>query len=97
MPIWIVNMKTKDLITTPQPDKERHLDPVWHNGIVYYLSERNYTSNIWSFNPSTKEEKQITFHKKFDVKSLDASTGNVVYEQGGYLHLWNPTTNATKR
>ncbi|MGF1555402.1 S41 family peptidase [Paucihalobacter sp.] len=97
MPIWIVDLKTKDLITTPQLDKERHLDPVWLNGVVYYLSERDYTSNIWSFDPKTKTEKQITFHKKFDVKSLDAHNDKIVYEQGGYLHLFNTTNNETKQ
>ena len=97
MPIWIVNMETKDLIRTPQPTLERHLDPVWFNNVVYYLSERDYASNIWSFNPSTKEEKQITFHKKFDVKSLDACNKQIVYEQGGYLHLLNPNTGESKQ
>ena len=92
MPIWIVNMDTKDLITTPQPTKERHLDPVWFNNKVYYLSERDYASNIWSFDPVSKEEKQLTFHKKFDVKSLDAGVKNIVYEQGGYLHLLDPVS-----
>jgi len=81
MPIWIVNLKTKALTRIPQPDKERHLDPVWHNGIVYYLSERDYASNIWSFNPETKEEKQITFHKKFDVKTLDADQNSILMAQ----------------
>lgn len=95
MPIWIVDLKTKDLITTPQLDKERHLEPVWLNGTVYYLSERDYTSNIWSFDPQTKTEKQITFHKKFDVKSLDANQEQIVYEQGGYLHLLNVETGNT--
>lgn len=97
MPIWIVNMKTKDLIRTNQADGERHMDPVWLNGVVYYLSERDYTMNIWSFDPKSKSEKQITFHKKFDVKSLDASTDQIVYEQGGYLHIYNPSTNASKQ
>lgn len=97
MPIWIVDLKTKDLITTPQLDNERHLDPVWLDGIVYYLSERDYASNIWSFNPVTKEEKQITFHKKFDVKSLDANNTMLVYEQGGYLHTINPKTKAQQQ
>ena len=97
MPIWIVNMKTKDLIRTPQPTKERHLDPVWIDNTVYYLSERDYASNIWSFDPITKVEKQLTFHKKFDIKSLDASADKIVYEQGGYLHLLNPTTGATEQ
>tara|TARA_R110002012_G_scaffold263456_1_gene446344 strand:+ start:187754 stop:191017 length:3264 start_codon:yes stop_codon:yes gene_type:complete len=97
MPIWIVNMETKDLITTPQPTQERHLDPVWFDAKVYYLSERDFASNIWSFDPETKAEKQLTFHKKFDVKSLDASKNAIVYEQGGYLHLLNPKTSETKQ
>ncbi|GAB4163617.1 MAG: S41 family peptidase [Winogradskyella sp.] len=97
MPIWVVNLKTKDLVRTSQPTKERHLDPVWLNGLVYFMSERDYTMNIWSFNPSTKEEKQVTFHKKFDVKSLDASNDKIVYEQGGYLHLYNPSTGKTSQ
>ena len=97
MPIWVVDLKTKDLIRTSQPTKERHLDPVWLNGTVYFMSERDYTMNIWSFNPSTKEEKQITFHKKFDVKSLDASANKIVYEQGGYLHVYDPSSGDTKQ
>jgi tricorn protease len=97
MPIWIVNMRNKKLTRTPQKDGERHLDPVWHKGLVYYLSERDYTSNIWSFNPKTSEEKQVTFHKKFDVKSLDANPNGIVYEQGGYLHLINTDNNSSKQ
>ena len=97
MPIWIINMKTKDLMRTNQVDGERHMDPVWLNGIVYYLSERDYTMNIWSFDPDTKAEKQITFHKKFDVKSLDASNSQIVYEQGGYLHVYNPSSGNSKQ
>ncbi len=97
MPIWIVDMETKALTRTPQPTKERHLDPVWHNNTVYYLSERDYASNIWSFDPLTKAEKQLTFHQKFDVKSLDAGPNHIVYEQGGYLHLLDPTSGTTKQ
>lgn len=97
MPIWIVNMQTKALIRTPQPTKERHLDPVWFGEKVYYLSERDYASNIWSFDPATGAEKQLTFHKKFDIKSLDAGPNAIVYEQGGYLHLLNPETGASQQ
>jgi tricorn protease len=90
MPIWIVDLETKKLIRTPQPTKERHLDPIWYNGLVYFLSEQDYASNIWSFDPATGETKQITHHKQFDVKSLDATADAIVYEYGGYLHLLNP-------
>lgn len=97
MPIWIVNLRTKELTRTPQPTKERHLDPVWSNNKVYYISERDYVGNIWSFDPVTKEEKQFTFHKKFDVKSLDAGPNSIIYEQGGYLHLMDPNDGIAKQ
>lgn len=97
MPIWIVDLETKALIRTPQPTNERHLDPVWYEGEVFFLSERDYASNIWAFNPATQALRQLTFHKDFDVKSLDAGPGGIVYEQGSYLHLLDPATGATKQ
>jgi tricorn protease len=97
MPIWILDLDTKDLIRTPQPTKERHLDPVWHNGLVYFLSEQDFASNIWSFDPATGETKQITHHKQFDVKSLDTTADAIVYEHGGYLHLLNPADGTSKQ
>lgn len=96
-PIWIVDLKTLSLKTTPQTDRERHTDPVWHKNVVYFLSERDYANNVWSFNPKTNELKQVTFHKDFDVKSLDASNDRIVYEQGGYLHLLDPQTGQAKQ
>ncbi len=97
MPIWIVDLKTYDLMTTPQLDQERHLYPVWVGTKVYYLSERDYTSNIWSYDITTQTEEQITFHKKFDVKSLDAAGDQIIYEQGGYLHLLNIASKESKQ
>ncbi|MBT8205229.1 MAG: PD40 domain-containing protein, partial [Eudoraea sp.] len=97
MPVWIVDMQTKALQRTPQLSRERHLDPVWFNNKVFYLSERDYASNIWSYDPASGTEQQHTFHKKFDVKSLDAGPNSIVYEQGGYLHLLKPETNVSQQ
>lgn len=96
-PIWILDLKTYELKQTPQPDRERHTDPVWYNGVIYFLSERDYANNVWSFNPKNDELKQVTFHKDFDVKSLDACKDRIVYEQGGYLHLLDPKTGKAKQ
>ena len=97
MPIWIVDLKTKELMKTPQKDGERHVNPVWFNGDVYYISERDYTANIWSYNINTKTETQITFQKKFDVKNIDANKNGIVYEHGSYLHFLNPETKETNQ
>ena len=97
MPIWIVDLKSMKLQRTPQPTAERHLDPVWFKGEVFYISERDYTANIWSFNPKTGAEKQHTFHKKYDVISIDADANGLVYEQGGYLNKLNPANGNTQQ
>jgi len=96
-PIWIVDMKNYDLKETPQINNERHTSPVWHDDVVYFLSERDYANNIWSFNPKTDALKQHTFHADFDVKNLDAGPAGIIYEQGGYLHLLDPSNNSTKQ
>lgn len=96
-PIWIVDLKNYSLKMTPQTDNERHTDPVWMNGVVYFLSERDYANNVWSYNPASNELKQLTFHTDFDAKSIDAGGGQIVYEQGGYLHTLNPANGQAKK
>ncbi|SMO82975.1 S41 family peptidase [Gracilimonas mengyeensis] len=97
-PIWIVNLESFDLVQTPRTDNERHTDPVWlGDDEVFYLSERDFANNVWSYNIETGEEKQWTFHSDFDAKSIDAGFGMIVYEQGGYLHLLNPENGETNQ
>ena len=95
-PVSVVSLDTYERVTPPW-EGERQMDPVWLDGRVYYLSERDYASNIWSFDPASGEERQHTFHADFDVKSLGAGHGSVVYEQAGYLHELDTSTGATRR
>ncbi|GAB5553188.1 MAG: S41 family peptidase [Saprospiraceae bacterium] len=97
MPIWIIDRKTLALKRTPQTDKERHLDPIWVGKNVYFLSERDYASNIWKYDTRKETVEQITFHKDFDIKSHDAFGTDIVYEQGGYLHLLDTKTKKSKQ
>ena len=94
-PIWIYNFKTKETIKTVQGDKERHTVPIWVNGILYFISEKDYIANIWSYDPKTKLQKQHTFHVDFDIKNIAAADKSIVYEQGGKLHNLDLTNNKT--
>jgi tricorn protease len=96
-PIWIVDMKSHSLKLTPQTDNERHTQPIWHGDKVFFLSERDFANNIWSFDPKSEALKQETFHTDFDIKNHDSNGSEVVYEQGGYLHILNPETGVSKQ
>ncbi|MDZ7772346.1 MAG: PDZ domain-containing protein [Balneolaceae bacterium] len=91
-PIWIVDMDDYALETVPRANRERHTDPVWLDGEVWFLSERDFTNNIWSYNPDSDELQQRTFHSQFDVKHLDAGDGMIVYENGGWIYELDPET-----
>jgi len=95
-PVRIVDLSTLELKTPPW-EGERQMDPTWMDGVVYYMSERDWASNVWSFDPRTGEERQLTHHADFDVKSLDAGHGVVVYEQAGYLHELDPASGRTRQ
>ena len=95
-PIGIVSTATWQRQTPPW-EGERHMDPVWMDGVVYYISERDWAGNVWSFDPLTGAEGQLTRHSDFDVKSIGAGEGVVVYEQAGYLHALDPDAGTARR
>ena len=74
-PIAVVSTSTWERVTSPW-EGERQMDPVWMDGVVYYLSERDWAGNVWSFDPRTGDERQLTRHADFDVKSLGAAAGS---------------------
>ncbi|HWJ45988.1 MAG TPA: PDZ domain-containing protein, partial [Gaiellaceae bacterium] len=93
-PIWIEDLATHDLVTTPWQDS-KEMDPVWlGNDVVYFLSDRDGVSNVWRYNTTSKALDQVTKFRDFDVKTLDASSSAnaVVFEQGGYVHELEPAT-----
>jgi tricorn protease len=88
-PIWIVNLDTYDLVTPPWTDS-KDVDPVWVGEAVFFISDRSGVANVWSYDPAAKKLTQQTRFTDFDVKTLDAGGGVVVFEQGGLVHELDP-------
>jgi tricorn protease len=94
-PIWIVDLKSYDLVTTPWADS-KDTDPVWLGETVYFISDRDGIANVWSYDVPSKKLAQQTKFTDFDVKSLDAGAGVVVFEQGGLVHELDPRAARSK-
>jgi tricorn protease len=88
-PIWIVDLKTYDLVTPPWTDS-KDMDPAWVGDTVYFISDRDGVANIWSYDAKAKRLAQVTKFTDFDVKTLDSGAGAVVFEQAGYVHELDP-------
>ncbi|MEO8026175.1 MAG: PDZ domain-containing protein [Bryobacteraceae bacterium] len=89
--IWIVDLKTFDLVSPPWTDSKEE-DPAWVGSTVYFISDRDGVANVWSYDTKSKKLAQATKFTDFDVKALDAGPGAVVFEQAGYVHELDPKT-----
>ena len=96
-PIWLVDTADWSLDTLPWEGESTNTDPVWLERTVYFLSDRDFTNNVWAYDTGAGELRQVTHHTRYDVKNLDAGGGAVVYEQAGWLHLYDPATNESRR
>ncbi len=84
-PIWIADLKTLDVETPPWKDS-KDLDPAWIGDVVYFISDRDGVQNVWSYDTKSKKLAQVTDYSDYDVKTLDAGAGAVVFEQAGFIH-----------
>jgi len=64
-------------------------NPLWLGAKIYFLSDRDFVSNIWSYNPKTKQLEQLTNFEGEDVKWLSGNDETLAFERDGYLHLMN--------
>ena len=96
--IWIFNFSDNATVRIPQPAGGcNDVSPMWLGNLIYFRSDRNGEFNLFSYNTTTKEIKQLTTFKDFPI--LNASAGNniIVFEQAGYLHTYTPGEASTKR
>ena len=85
-PLQIIDLATLAEVNIPS-DKTMELRPVWAGDEIFFLSDRDWISNVWSFNTKTSSLQQRTKVKGSDVKWVDANGSDLVYEWNGYLHL----------
>ncbi|HEX5884428.1 MAG TPA: PDZ domain-containing protein [Pyrinomonadaceae bacterium] len=94
-PIWIVDLKTYDLVSPPWTGS-KDIDPVWVGDSVFFISDRDGVANVWEYQTKSKKLAQITKFTDFDVKSIDSGAGAIVFEQAGYIHEFDPKSGKTK-
>ena len=94
-PIWIVDLKTYDLVSPPWTDS-KDVNPVWVDDSVFFISDRDGVANVWEYQTKTKKLAQITKFTDFDVKAMDSGAGSVVFEQAGYVHELDPKSGKSR-
>jgi tricorn protease len=71
--------------------------PMWYQDSIYFVSDRNRVMNVFKYDLTTKQIKQITDHKEYDVKWPSLGADAIVYENGGELYVLDLKTEKTKK
>ncbi|MDQ2889879.1 MAG: PDZ domain-containing protein [Gemmatimonadota bacterium] len=85
-PIHVVNLGNYSETTLPWTDSN-DTGPMWVGNTVYFLSDRDRTVNLYSYDLDSKKLTQLTHYTDFDIMSASAGSGEITYEQAGYVHL----------
>ncbi|MBL4658561.1 MAG: PD40 domain-containing protein, partial [Flavobacteriales bacterium] len=65
-------------------------DPMWIGDNVYFRSDRNGEFNLFSYATTTKKITQLTKFEDFPIIGSTHGNGNIIFEQAGYLHTFDP-------
>jgi tricorn protease len=90
--IWRYDSGSEAVLITADYPGTSH-NPMFWNGRVYFLSDRDGTMNVFSMDPQGHDVKQHTHHSGFDVQSASLSEGRIVYQCGADVWLLDLSTN----
>lgn len=63
--------------------------PMWWQGRLYVVSDRDGVENLWSMKPDGTDFRQHTHHSDFDIRSASLDNGRIVYQLGADLHIFD--------
>nr|NQU89232.1 PD40 domain-containing protein [Bacteroidota bacterium] len=63
--IWVYDFRSKETINVTNHEGQ-DIFPMWHKDIIYFLSDRDRTMILFSYNTRTKDTKKLTNYDKYD-------------------------------
>jgi tricorn protease len=71
--------------------------PMWSNGRVYFITDRDGIMNIWSIDENGDDLTQHTKHTGFDIRYANLSDANIVYQLGADIWHYDIKANTQKK
>jgi tricorn protease len=96
--IWVLKRDGLTHVEIPKPVNGcNDTKPMWIGKVVYFLSDRDGEFNLYSYSPDSNTVAQCTHHDEFPIASASAGAGKVIYEQAGWIHLFDPGRGESQR
>jgi tricorn protease len=84
--IWLFDFNTKE--TKKLTDNvAQDIFPMYHNGDVYFASDRDRIMNLFVYRGETGKVEKVTNFTEYDVKFPSRGTDGIIFENAGYLYI----------
>ncbi|MEM9304159.1 MAG: PDZ domain-containing protein [Pseudomonadota bacterium] len=93
--VWVYDLEadnSRQLTTSPATDNQ----PLWVGDAIFYTSDRDYTLNLFR-HIDNGAPVAVTDHDDFDVLWPSAGPDAIVYQSGGWLHRFDPTSGESRK
>jgi len=94
--IWVYDFEANDTQKITDWEGTDNF-PMWHGDKIYYDSDRSGRLQIWVYDTTTGEHRQVTHHDEYDVKHPSLGPDSIVYENGGWLYVLDLATEQTRQ
>ena len=96
--IWLFSVADRSIERIPQPaGRANDVDPQWMGDTVAFRSDREGEFNIYAYDTKSKQIRRLTNYSDFPVLAASASNGKILYEQAGWLHLYDLASGADRK
>ncbi len=96
--IWVASLSDLKVEQVPQPaGRSNDIDPMWVAGALYFVSDRDGEFNLYRLDPATRTVTALTHFTDFPILAASAGGGRIIFEQAGYLHLFDPAKGTSRR
>lgn len=92
--VWIYDLVANSSLQLTT-DRATDHQPMWLGDSVYFVSDREYTLNLYLIAPSGGEPTKLTTFSDFDVLWPSSGPGGIVFENGGGLWHFDPATRSS--
>ena len=96
--VWIYDVASHAIEKVPQPNtRSNDAAPMWIGDTVYFLSDRDGEFNLYSYDAKGKSVARLTNHTDFPILNATSGAGRIVYEQAGWIHVFDPKARSSAR
>lgn len=87
--LWCFTLGQPEAAPLTADFKGTSKNPMWWQGRVYFVSDRDGVMNLWSLNPDGTGLQPLTHHRTYDVKRASLHAGRIVYQHAADLWLYD--------